>query len=78
MRTQRALGERDQRARQDVGPFDGDSHRDHLIRRLEIVAGSIANGAAAVDVEGVVDGVAHALGRRVFHQRGNDGRTLAA
>ncbi len=78
MRAQRALREGDQRARQDVGALDGDADGNHLIGRLEVIGRPIANGAAAVNVEGVVDGAAHALGRRVFHQRGNHRRALAA
>ncbi len=49
-----------------------------LVGGLQIVRGTVADGAAAVDVEGIVDGVAHALGGLVLHQRRDDGRALAA
>ena len=57
---ERALGEGDQRARQDVGAFDGDADRHHLIGGLDIIGGSVADAAAAMDVERVV----HALRMR--------------
>ena len=72
MRAQRALRERDQRPRQDVGAFDRDADRNHLVGRLQIVARPIADGAAAVNIEGVVDGAAHPLRRLVFHERGEN------
>ena len=37
MRAQRALREGDQRARQDVGAFDRDADRHHLVGRLQVV-----------------------------------------
>ena len=78
MRAQRALRERDQRARQDVGTLDGDADRNHLVGGLQVVARTVADGTAAVNVEGIVDGAAHALRRLVFHERGNDRRALTA
>ena len=38
MRAQRALRERDQRARQDVGALDRDADGNHLVGRLQVVA----------------------------------------
>ena len=43
MRAQRALRERDQRARQDVGAFDGDADRHHLVGRLQVVRRPVAD-----------------------------------
>ena len=78
VRAQRALRERDQGPRQDVGALDGDTDGNHLVGRLQIVGGTVADRAAAVNVHGVVDGAAQALGRLVLHQSGNDRGLLAA
>ncbi len=74
---ERALGEGDQGAGEDVGAFDGDADRHHLIGALDVVRRPVADASAAMDVEGVIDALAHALGRDVFQQRRDHRRLLA-
>ena len=74
---QRALGEGDQRAGQDIGAFDRDADRHHLIGALDVVRRPVADAPAAMNVERVVDAAAHALGRDIFEQRRDHGGLLA-
>ncbi len=74
---QRALGEGDQRAGQDIGALNRDADRDHLIGALDVVRRPVANAAAAVNVERVVDALPHAVGRNIFEQRRDDRGLLA-
>ena len=72
MAADRALAELDQRARDDVGAFDRDADRHRAIDAAEIVQRAVLHGLAAVDVHGVVDRDAHALGGLRLHDGGDD------
>ena len=44
---------------EDIGPFDGDSNRDRLIRLREDVAGASADCCAGLNIHRVVEYLAH-------------------
>ena len=68
------LTEDDEAARQDVRPLDRDRHRHTLVGVRQIIAGPLADRAAAMDVHGIVDGLALALGGLVLEERRDHGR----
>ena len=77
MGADRALPEDDQGARQDVGAFDGDRDRRHLVAAADPVVRSEADALAAVDVHGIVHAEARALGHVVLGDRREHRRLLA-
>ena len=77
MTAERALGEGDQRAGEDIGALNGDADRHHLIGALDVVRWPVANAATAVNVERVVHALPHAVGRNIFEQRRDDRGLLA-
>ena len=77
VRAERALRKGDQCARQDIGAFDRDADWHHLIGALQIIGRAVANAPAAMNIERVVDALAHAIGRNIFEQRRDHGRLLA-
>ena len=74
MRADGALAEDDQVARQDVGAFDRDGDGHGAVQRTQVVARPVDHAPARVHVHGVVDRLAHALGRVIFHDAGYHGR----
>ena len=78
MRAQCPLREGDERAREDVGALHRDRYRHHLVGGLQVVGRSVAHALAAVQVHGVVERAAHALGGLVLHDGGDHGGLLAA
>ena len=77
MRTQHALGKGHQRAGQDIGPFHRDGHRQRHIGAEQVIARPVLDGAAAMDVKGIVHAVAHGFGGGVFEEARNHRRALA-
>ena len=59
---QRPLGKSDQSASEDIGAFNGDADRHHLVGALNVVRGAVADAPSPVDVKRVVHASAHALG----------------
>ena len=55
MAPERPLREHDQAARQDIRALDRDADRRNLIGGLQVIAGAVADGLAAVNVEGGVE-----------------------
>ena len=72
-----ALPEDDHRAREDVRALDGDRDRNPLVAAAEVVVGTEHDPLAAVDVHGVVEDLAHALGHVVLADRRDDRGFLA-
>ena len=68
MAPERALCEHDKAACQDIRALDRDADRRNLIGRLQIIAGSVADALAGVNVQGGIERGAHALRALIFHQ----------
>ncbi len=67
MAADRALAEDNHAARENVRAFHGDAHRRALPGATEVIARAENHGLAAMDVHGVVDHDAHALGGVQLH-----------
>ena len=72
----RPLPVNNERAREDVRPFDGDPDRDRSVGRREDVPRTAADGRARLNVHRVVHDGAHAFGQVPLHDRRDDGRLL--
>ena len=68
MAPERPLREHNQAAREDIRALDRDADRRNLIGRLQIIAGSVADALAGVNVQGGIERGAHALRALIFHQ----------
>ncbi len=77
MRADRALAEDHQVAGEDIGAFHGDADRHGAILPAEIVARTVDDRLAAVDVHRLFDRLTHALRGVIFHDRRDHRRLLA-
>ena len=72
------LAKDDERACEDVGAFDGDRHRNHLVIAAQIVARPQLDALAAMHVHRIVGDLPAHLGDVVLEHRGGHRRLLAA
>src|SRR5918994_4363777 len=77
MAADRALPEDDEVAGQEVRALDRDPYRDGAVQVAEVVERAVADRLAAVDIHGVVDRQAHAVGGMRLDDRRDDGRSAA-
>ena len=77
VRADGALAEDDQVAGDDIGTLDGDPDRDRAVGGQEIVERAVDHRLAGMHVHRIGDGVAHAGGGVVFHDRRDDGELVA-
>ena len=73
----RALAENDQAAGQDVGALHRDADRNSAVEVADVVVRAVDDGLARMDVHGVVERDAHALGRVQFHDARDHRRMMA-
>ena len=76
MTPDRALAVDDHRARQNVGPLDGDPDRHRLIHLRQDVPRAAADGGAGANIHGIVDDAAHRVRQVGLDDRRRDNRVF--